>query len=104
MGDLPTFPTGLIELDASNTFISGGLVGSNFKGLNDLNWLLLDGCQFDSPIPSELAGLPNLEYLYASEAGITGDLSYLNNMPALFEHFVDRNPGLVRLRHDCRER
>jgi hypothetical protein len=94
-GDLPQFPPGIIEIDASNTLIDGGLVGENFAGLNSLNWLLLDGNQFDSSIPTEIAALPSLEYFYAANAMITGDLSYMQNMPAIFEHWVDHNPNLV---------
>lgn len=94
-GDLPPFPTGLVELDLSSTLISGGLVGSNFVGLDELKFLLLDGCQFSTSIPTELASLPNLEYFYASDAMITGDLSYMSAMPSIFEHFVANNPNLV---------
>lgn len=54
----------------------------------------MDGVQFDSSIPSEIASLPNLEYLFASDSMITGDLSYMENMPVIFEHWVDRNPKL----------
>lgn len=85
---------GLIEFDASHTNINGGLVASNFEGLNHLTWLLLDGCNFQSSIPTEFALLPKLEYFYISDAQITGDLSYLEGMPVLFEHFASNNPGL----------
>lgn len=94
-GNLPTFSTGLIELDLSSTFYSGGLIGSNFEGLDSLNLLIIDDCQFDSSIPTEIAALPNLEFFYASDAMITGDLSYMKNMPSIFEHFVSNNPKLV---------
>jgi hypothetical protein len=96
-GHLPKFPTGLVELDVSFTLIDGGLEGSNFEGLNSLEWLVLDGNQFDAPIPAEIGALESLEYFYAAGAMITGDLSYMENMPSIFEHWVDDNPGLVSI-------
>jgi len=94
-GTLPKLPSGLVEFDASHTEINGGLTASNFEGLDDLTWLLLDGCSFQSSIPTEFAELPSLEYFYISDAQITGDLSYMENMPVLFEHFASRNPDLT---------
>lgn len=93
-GSIPQLPSGLIEFDASHTNIDGGLVAENFEGLNHLTWLLLDGCSFQTSIPTEFAELPKLEYFYISDAQITGDLSYLEGMPVLFEHFASNNPGL----------
>jgi hypothetical protein len=93
---LEKLPTGLVEFDASHTLIDGGLTASNFEGLNDLTWLLLDGCAFQTSIPTEFALLPGLEYFYISDSQITGDLSYMQNMPVLFEHFASNNPELVR--------
>ena len=93
-GHIPRLPIGLIEFDASHTLIDGGLIASNFEGLDYLTWLLLDGCIFNSPIPTEMALLPNLQYLYTSDSMITGDLSYLKGMPAIFEHFAHNNPKL----------
>ena len=94
-GKLPAkFPDGLVELDIANSMITGELQGSAFTDLTSLRFLLMDGVQFDSSIPSEIAGLPNLEYLFATDAMITGDLSYMENMSVIFEHWVDRNPAL----------
>ena len=92
-GVLPRLPTGLVEFDCSFTLIQGGLVGSNFIGLNDLNFALLDGNAFNATVPSELALLPNLEFLYLSDAFISGDLSYMQGMPSIREHWIDINPG-----------
>jgi len=93
-GSISKLPSGLIEFDASHTNINGGLVASNFEGLDHLTWLLLDGCKFQTSIPTEFAQLPSLEYFYISDAQITGDLSYLEGMPKLFEHFASNNPNL----------
>ena len=97
-GSLPRFPTGLIELDVADTLFDSGLEWSNFEGLTNLQWLVLDGCLFNAPIPREFGQLPNLEYFYAKDAMITGDLSYMEGMTSLFEHWVDDNPGLVSYR------
>jgi len=94
-GKLPKkFPDGLIELDIANSLITGTLDGAAFEGLNSLRFLLMDGMQFNSSIPSEIASLPNLEYFFATDAMITGDLSYMQSMPIIFEHWTDRNPDL----------
>ena len=90
----PTFPPGLVELDIANSLITGSLDGAAFENLSSLRFLLMDGVQFDSSIPSEIASLPNLEYFFAIDAMITGDLSYMESMPVIFEHWVDRNPQL----------
>ena len=94
-GSLPSkFPDGLIELDIANSMITGILDGAAFKDLNALRFLLMDGLQFNSTIPTEIAALSNLEYLFASDSLITGDLSYMGSMSSIFEHWVDRNSGL----------
>ena len=94
-GSLPSkFPNGLIELDIANSMITGPLDGKAFEGLTALRFLLMDGIQFNSSIPTEIASLPNLEYLFATDAMITGDLSYMEDMSVIFEHWVDRNPML----------
>jgi len=94
-GSLPSkFPSGLIELDIANSLITGPLVGAAFQDLNAMRFLLMDGVQFNSSIPTEIAALPNLEYLFASDSMITGDLSYMESMSIIFEHWVDRNEML----------
>eukprot|EP00536_Pseudo-nitzschia_multiseries_P014689 jgi/Psemu1/291589/fgenesh1_pg.752_\ len=94
-GKLPKkFPEGLIELDIANSMITGSLEGAAFEGLNSLRFLLMDGVQFNSSIPSEIANLPSLEYLFATDAMITGDLGYMESMSVIFEHWTDRNPDL----------
>ena len=81
-------------MDIANSMITGNLDGAAFEGLNSLRFLLMDGAQFNSTIPVEIARLPNLEYLFATDAMITGDLGYMESMSVIFEHWVDRNPGL----------
>ncbi|KAL3923173.1 MAG: hypothetical protein SGILL_001803, partial [Bacillariaceae sp.] len=95
-GELPgKFPNGLVELDMANTMITGGLKGSAFSELNALKFLLMDGVQFNSSMPIEIASLPNLEFLFAVDSMITGDLSYMTSMGMVVEHWIDRNPGIT---------
>ena len=94
-GDIPPLPTGLIEFDCSYTLISGGLVGSNFAGLNRLNYLLMDGNAYNASVPTEFGALPKLQYFYISDAFVSGDLSYMQGMPAIYENWIDVNPGLT---------
>ena len=56
---------------------------------------MLDGNSFNSTVPSVFGRLPNLRFLYISDAFIEGDLSYMEGMPAIVEHFVNRNPRLT---------
>lgn len=93
-GNLPRLPTGLIEFDCSFTLLSGGLTDENFAGLNQLNYALLDGNAYNSSVPTVFGALSSLEFLYISDAFISGDLSYLQGMPAIVEHWIDVNPGL----------
>ena len=93
-GRLAPLPINLVEFDCSYTMIDGGLTNEVFKGLNNLNFVLLDGNAFNASVPAVFGSLPNLEYLYISDAFISGDLSYMQGMPKMIEHWVDVNPGL----------
>lgn len=93
-GPLVRLPTNLFEFDCSFTLIDGGLVNENFAGLNQLNWALLDGNAYNSSVPSVFGSLPELEFLFISDAFISGDLSYMRGMPKMIEHWIDVNPGL----------
>jgi hypothetical protein len=94
-GNLPKFPVGLMELDASYTLISGGLDDANFAGLIYLEILDLNGLAFNQPIPETLASLPSLAYFFISDSQITGDISYIAFMTSIREHWIDNNPDLV---------
>jgi hypothetical protein len=93
-GHLPKLPQNLVELDCSWTLIDGGLIDENFEGLNELNYLHLDGIAFNSSVPSVFGRLQNLEYLYLADSFISGDLSYMEGMPKIIEHWIDDNPDL----------
>jgi hypothetical protein len=83
-----------VNFDVSFSFFTGGLTDANFEGLNQLNFLDLDGNAFNSTVPLAIGRLPNLQYLYLSDAFISGDLSYMNGMSSMLEHWADTNPGL----------
>jgi Leucine-rich repeat (LRR) protein len=93
-GDLPVLPSGLVELDISFSLISGGLIPASFEGLQNLEFLDLSGNAFNSAVPSVFATLPNLQFLYIQDAFITGDLSYMEGMPSMREHWIDQNQDL----------
>lgn len=94
-GPLVPLPVNLFEFDCSYTLIDGGLTDATFAGLTKLNWALMDGNAYNSSVPSVLGSLPELEYLYLSDSFISGDLSYMQGMPKINEHWIDFNPGLT---------
>ena len=45
-------------------------------------------------IPTQIATLPALEYFYAQQSQIEGDLSFIETMPVIFEFWIDENESL----------
>jgi hypothetical protein len=84
----------LVNFDVSFSFFTGGLTDANFEGLNQVNFIDVEGNAFNSTVPTVFGRLPNLQFLYLSDAFISGDLSYMNGMSAMREHWADTNPGL----------
>jgi hypothetical protein len=93
-GPMSELPSGIEEYDCSYSLHSGVIPDSMFQGLSNLTILIMDGNNFVSPVPKSIAALPNLRFFYIRDAGLTGDLSYMQGMPSIVEHLVDRNPGL----------
>jgi hypothetical protein len=93
-GDIPRLPDNLVNFDVSFSFYTGGLTDANFEGLNRIEFIDLDGNAFNSTVPTALGRLPNLQFLYLSDAFISGDLSYMNGMSSIREHWADTNPDL----------
>jgi hypothetical protein len=93
-GDLPRLPDNLVNFDVSFSFFTGGLTDVNFEGLNQINFIDLEGNAFNSTVPTVFGRLPSLQYLYLSDSFISGDLSYMNGMSSIIEHWADTNPGL----------
>jgi len=86
--------TKLKELDLSNTFMFGSLDGATFANLSNLRYLSMENNAYNSPVPIELAQLPNLQYLYAGFSNIEGSLDFMASMPKIAELWLDDNPEL----------
>jgi hypothetical protein len=87
-------PINLFEFDCSYTLVNGGLTDANFAGLNNLYYVVISGLSLGSSIPSVFGSLSNIELFYCDDSLITGDLSYMEGMGKLREHWVDNNPNL----------
>ncbi len=94
-GPIPELPPGIEEFDCSNTFHNGPMPELMFEGLDRLRLVIMDGNNFDSSIPTTIATLSSLAFLYIREAGLKGDLTYMKGMPSIVEHSVDGNPDLA---------
>jgi Leucine-rich repeat (LRR) protein len=93
-GDIPRLPPNLVNFDISFSFFTGGLNDANFQGINTLNFIDVDGNAFNTTVPKAFATLPNLQFLYLSDAFISGDLSFMQGMTSLREMWLDTNPGI----------
>lgn len=49
---------------------------------------------YNSTVPANIGRLPALQRFYVRDSFIDGDLSWMQNMPAIVECFVGSNPGL----------
>lgn len=86
--------TKLKELDFSYSLYFGPLTEGMWGGLTNLSYLVMDGNAYNSTLPADLITLPNLEYLYTGFSFLEGDLSFIPQMPKIFELWMDNNPGL----------
>lgn len=93
-GRFPEIPVGVLEADFSYTLIQQGFDDSAFAYSPLLEYLNLGGNTLNVTMPSALASLPNLQFLYVHDCLLQGDLSYLQQMPSIYEHWVDANPDL----------
>jgi hypothetical protein len=87
--------TNLKEYDFSYSLYFGELEGSTWSKLSNLNYLVMDGNAYNSSFPQEFLEMPSLEYLYAGFSFLEGDLSFVSEMPKIFELWIDDNPGLA---------
>jgi len=87
--------TNLRELDCSYTLYYGPLKEEVFQGLDELEYVVLSGNQYDGPLPTSLLTLPALENLYASHTSVTGSLDFLTDLKGkiapLTEFWLDEN-------------
>mmetsp|Transcript_28743 Transcript_28743/g.61699 ORF Transcript_28743/g.61699 Transcript_28743/m.61699 type:complete len:546 (-) Transcript_28743:220-1857(-) len=86
--------TALKELDVSYSLYFGSLNGETFSNLSNLRYLVMDGNAYNTSLPSELAQLPELEYLYAGFSFLEGGIDFVSSMEKIVELWVDDNPGL----------
>lgn len=84
----------LVEYDASFTLYFGAIQGSIFENMPFMNYLVLGGNAYNSSIPVEIGQLPALEFFYAEDSFLSGDLSFMEPMQKIAELWVDTNPGL----------
>jgi hypothetical protein len=90
---IPRLPNTLQQFDCSYAGHKGLIPEESFAGLNVLLLVSLDGNDVTN-IPTSLASLPNLQFLYARDTSLNGDLAYMERMTSIVEHAVDNNPGL----------
>jgi hypothetical protein len=88
-------PSGVIEFDVSFSLIDGGLNDAAFEAAQALEYLLLDGNAFNATVPAVLGSLPELQFLYISDCFLSGDLSHMQGMQKIIEHWIDGNPGIT---------
>ena len=94
---IPTFfgkLVNLVYMDIRFTAIVGPLedtAADVWPHLNKLTYLDISENGNMGSIPSQLAALPALERLYASQSNIEGDLSFIANMSSIFELWLDDN-------------
>lgn len=84
----------LVHLDCSYSLFFGQLRPEVFEGLHEVQYLYIGGNSYNSSIPDTIGDMQNLLYLYAEYSDVEGDLSFIKNMPKIFELWVDRNPKM----------
>jgi Leucine-rich repeat (LRR) protein len=89
--------TNLVELDISFNSWFGPLTASPWSQLTNLEYLVMNGHVFNTSFPEELIRLPKLEYLYAVESFVQGDLDWISQMPQIRELWIDGNPFASQL-------
>ncbi|KAL7573800.1 hypothetical protein ACA910_007828 [Epithemia clementina (nom. ined.)] len=81
-------------LDVSYSLLYGSLQYVVFQSLDNLEYLDIGGNQYDTPLPPSIGELPKLQYFYAAECALTGDLSIWttpDQTPELLELWIDKN-------------
>jgi hypothetical protein len=87
--------TKLEILDMSYTLFFGALDGTIFLPLSSLNYVEMGGNSYNSSLPTELASLPELEFLYMEQSNLSGDLSFMKYLTKMVELWTDFNPDLI---------
>lgn len=85
-------PSGVTDVDLSFALWDGGFTDDVFTESQALEFVVFGGSAFNTTVPTILGILPNLEFLYISDCFLSGDLSYMEPMPSIREHWIDINP------------
>lgn len=95
-GWMPTLPPGVLEIDFAYTLIHKGFDDSVFADATLLEYANFGGNNFNTTIPSALASLPNLRFLYFVQCELRDtDMSFLEHMPSIYELWIDGNPNFT---------
>jgi hypothetical protein len=81
-------PSGVIKFKVAFCLINGDLKDTVVQAAQGLEHVFLCG-NFNATVPAVLGNLPEFQCLYISDCFISGDLSYMQGMPKLFEHWID---------------
>ncbi|KAL3936933.1 MAG: hypothetical protein SGBAC_007848 [Bacillariaceae sp.] len=84
--------TSLVELDISYMLWYGQLQPGVFQPLQNLEFLAMGGNEYNSALPNDLFQLPKLKFLYAEFTNVQGDLSFVGDLTAIQELWIDQNP------------
>lgn len=92
-GRFPELPVGVLEVDFGYTLMHKGFDEESVFAFSPLlEYLNLGGNALNTTLPSSLTSLPNLKFLYVNDCFLRGNLTYLSQMPAIYEHWIDGNP------------
>ena len=85
-------------LDISYSLFFGELRDRTFSKLKNLQFLDIGGNSYNSSLPLSIGNLTKLQYFYASDCDLEGDLSVWTQpaqTPGLYELWIDQNPKVV---------
>jgi hypothetical protein len=63
--------------------------------MTQLSYLEMEFNTFNSPIPTQLALVPNLQFFYTRGSSISGNLEFMRGMQSIRECWTDRNPDMT---------
>jgi Leucine-rich repeat (LRR) protein len=82
--------------ECSNVRYLGAISSLAFPSdMTQLSFIEMEFNSFDGPIPTELGLLPNLQFFYARDSSLTGNLEFMRGMDEIKECWTDRNEGLT---------
>lgn len=86
----------IVEYDCSSTLYFGELKGEIFTNLLKLQYLVIgDNFYTNSTVPTQIANLPDLQYLYLHNCGLKGNIEFVMNLTKIKEFWIDMNPNIT---------